>query len=211
MGFVVGETWANTNDDLRTYQRQGERQKTNVSALKLNQLKAESEQTMLKNMASLQSILHQAKENGPKPVQSPKGLDGAALFVSFSMPEALLFSLADEASRYRIPLVIKGLVDGDFKKTISTFARLQEKAKKQQLTLSGVSIDPIWFEQFDIQAVPALLVTSRSDDCKPQLRCSKQVFDVVYGNARIQKGLTLIAEKGELSLLAKSILEQRHV
>jgi len=143
------------------------------------------------------------------PMQSASGV---ILFISFSMPESLLFALSDEASELHIPVVINGLVDGDFKKTIETFERLNRHAKKANLHFEGLSIDPIWFQQFQIKSVPALVVTERPLDCKPQTICANQAFDVVYGNASLKKALTLIAEKGDVgSRIAQKILEDRHV
>ncbi len=126
----------------------------------------------------------------------------AILFVSFSMPEPLLLNLADEAAAMHIPVVIKGLKNNDFKQTVATFSRLSQQAQKQQLNFKGVSIDPHWFNQFHITAVPALVVSTDA-----------QTFDVVYGNASIKKGLELIAQRGEAptARIAKNILEQGHV
>lgn len=139
-------------------------------------------------------------------------VDGAVLFVSFSMPEDLLFSLADEASIFGIPVVLNGLVEGDFKKTIEHFSQLQKEAKKQHRTFSGVSIDPVWFEQFKVQKVPALVVSHRPSSCEAELVCAAQEYDIVYGNASIKDGLKLIARKGgSARALAQAILESGHV
>lgn len=139
-------------------------------------------------------------------------VDGAVLFVSFSMPEDLLFSLADEASIYGIPMVLNGLVEGDFKKTIERFSQLQKEAKKQHRTFSGVSIDPIWFEQFKVHKVPALVVSHRPSQCEAELVCAAQTYDIVYGNASVKDALKLIARKGESARgLAQTILENGHV
>jgi conjugal transfer pilus assembly protein TrbC len=139
-------------------------------------------------------------------------VDGAVLFVSFSMPEDLLFSLADEASIFGIPVVLNGLVEGDFKKTIEHFNQLKEEAKKQHRTFSGVSIDPVWFEQFKVQKIPALVVSHRPSSCEAEVVCAAQKYDIVYGNASIKDGLKLIARKGGVARsLAQTILENRHV
>lgn len=139
-------------------------------------------------------------------------VDGAVLFVSFSMPKELLFSLSDEAASFGMPVVLNGLIDGDFKKTIEQFNQLQQEAKKQHRQFSGVSIDPVWFEQFKVQQVPALVVSHRPSRCGVALVCASQTFDIVYGNASLKDALRLIARKGEAaSDLAKLILEQGHV
>ena len=115
--------------------------------------------------------------------------EGAFLFVSLSMPKPLLLSMAEEASRYKIPLIIKGLENGNFNQTLQTIYHLK---------LNGVSINPLWFEQFKITAVPALVVTENEN------------FDVVYGNQSIQKSLQLIAERGNAaSSLANDYLNDK--
>lgn len=164
-----------------------------------------STQNQLEQAGLINTVIANARQ-GLALKQKPKGADGAILFVSFSMPEALLYSLAEQAAFYDIPLVINGLVDGDFKKTIETFKRLN--AKNPQL--SGISIDPVWFTQFQINSVPALVVTDRPKNCLTQ-DCSLQPFDVVYGNARLKDALELIIKKGDAaSLRAKTILEHGH-
>ena len=99
-----------------------------------------------------------------------------------------------------------------FKQTVATFSRLSHEAQKQHLNFKGVSIDPVWFTQFNITAVPALVVSSRPASCHAASVCANQPFDVVYGNTQLKKGLEIIVDRGEnASLVAKKILEQGHV
>ena len=108
--------------------------------------------------------------------------------------------------------MINGLVEGDFKKTIETFKRLNADAKKQHLHFKGVSIDPVWFTQFHITSVPALVVTELPKACALAQDCEPQPFDVVYGNASLKNALELIAKKGEAApRRAQVILENGHV
>ena len=203
--------FANTNDDIAAMQKSGRAQAALVSHDRIETLKVLSEQNQSEHKTLIDTLMADAKSSLPDKKQA-QAADGAMLFVSFSMPEPLLFALADEAAAYNIPLVINGLVDGDFKQTIDTFARLTANAKKQSMTFQGVSIDPVWFQQFHIEAVPALVVTTRPETCEAQKVCANQTFDVVYGNAHVKKGLELIAERGESSnKLAQHILEKGHV
>jgi conjugal transfer pilus assembly protein TrbC len=209
---MIGLCFANTNDDIKAYQTESTRQKQTIKHVDLVALSKASLKNKAQNQAVIDSLFSQAKGSLPANKTGGKPADGAMLFVSFSMPEPLLFALADEAARFDIPLVIKGLVDGDFKKTINTFYKLQARAQKDQLVFSGVSLDPAWFEQFDIQAVPALVLTQAPSDFKSQKASNMQPFDVVYGNASIKNGLTLIAERGDAGqALARSLLEKAHV
>ena len=203
--------FANMNDDIAAMQNTGRAQAATVFHDRMDTLKVLSEQNQSEHKTLIDTLMAEAKSGLPDK-QRAQAATGAMLFVSFSMPEPLLFSLADEAATYNIPLVVNGLVDGDFKKTIDTFARLTANAKKQSLTFQGISIDPVWFQQFHIESVPALVVTTRPETCDAQTVCINQSFDVVYGNAHIKKGLELIAERGDAApKLAQKILEKGHV
>jgi len=202
--------FANTNDALRAYQAESEGVRALTSMTQIETLKAASIQTQSEHKGLIEPLI-QSMISGVQTKQKPQGADGAVLFVSFSMPESLLFAMTDEAARFNIPVVINGLVEGDFKKTIDTFKRLTLEAKKQGLNFKGVSIDPVWFSQFQITSVPALVVTVPPKTCVLASDCTNQPFDVVYGNARLKNSLELIAERGEVAARAKSILEEGHV
>ena len=206
----VGACMANTNDDIDAYRAQGAAQVRSVPQVTLDALKNKSQRASAENKTLIDTLMAQVTRGLPEN-KRPQAAEGAMLFVSFSMPEPLLFALADEAAVFNIPLVLNGLVEGDFKKTVNTFARLTKEAKKSHLNFQGLSIDPVWFQQFQIQSVPALVVTTRPGECAAQTVCSQQSFDVVYGNASIKKGLQWIAKRGVAApLMAKKILEQGH-
>ena len=147
------------------------------------------------NLGFLQKLLHQRRDNRSLRAGG-KAAQGAMLFVSFSMPEELLLSLCDEAARLDVPVILKGLVEGDFKKTLDAIGRLQDKAHKRHLRFDGLSLDPVWFEQFGIQSVPALVVTESVQGCESQSQCPNTGFDVVYGNVHLRRALSVIAEGG---------------
>lgn len=202
---------ANTNDDIATYLSQSKRQTSVIPSSTMDALRIKSSQTQSEHRTLIDTLMQNSKD-GLQDKQKPQGAKGAILFVSFSMPDSLLFALADEAAQFHIPVVINGLVKGDFKKTIETFKRLNDKAQKQHLNFKGVSIDPVWFSQFQITSVPALVVTEPLKACPQGQTCTNQPFDVVYGNASIKKGLELIAQKGDAApQLARTILENGHV
>lgn len=209
--FIATVCYANVNDLINETSQSAKEQQDTVSKETLARMSKESNQSYGQNQPLIDQIIQTTRQGLPQ-AQKGQYVDGAVLFVSFSMPEQLLFSLADEAAAYKIPVVINGLVDGDFKKTITEFSRLHDRAKKTQFTFKGVSIDPLWFEQFHITAVPALVVSKRPSTCGQQLLCKEQTFDVVYGNVSVKKGLELISNKGEsASEVAKDILEKGYV
>lgn len=209
--FLVGTSHANVNDFINEAADSGAQQKNSVSDDTLARFNAASNKSYAQNQTLIEQIIQSSRQSSPA-AQKGQYIDGAVLFVSFSMPEQLLFTLAQEAAAYKIPVVVNGLIDGDFKKTITTFSQLHDRAKKEKIAFNGVSIDPLWFEQFHITAVPALVVSKRPSSCGQQLLCREQTYDVVYGNASLKNSLQLIARKGETaSDLAQKILEKGHV
>jgi conjugal transfer pilus assembly protein TrbC len=106
-------------------------------------------------------------------------------FVSLGMPDQVLKAYFVEAHHLHIPVVIRGLYTTDTKAhPMGTFqetaARLFDLVKDKKL--GGVLINPLWFKQFNIQVVPALVVEKEKG------------FDVVYGNIPIKKQLTIIQD-----------------
>lgn len=106
--------------------------------------------------------------------------DEMAYFVSFSIPEKQLVVLMQAAERNNLPLYIRGLVNDDMKLTAKAIQYLAAK-----YGIQGINIDPIRFDYYGIQAVPALVK-----------RCGSK-FDVVYGNGTITHALELIEQQGE--------------
>lgn len=202
---------ANPIDGIGWLQGLSTQAESGVSSVTIDNAARASSQTQHDNRALIDSFINEAKL-GLQNKQAPQAAPDAILFVSFSMPESLLLTISDQAAQFNIPVVIKGLVNNDFKQTVATFSRLSHEAQKQHLNFKGVSIDPVWFTQFNITVVPALVVSYRPASCLASNICANQPFDVVYGNTQLKKGLELIAERGEdASLVAKKILEQGHV
>ena len=203
-------SYANINDDRAAISATSDSSKDILSTESLAVFQERSYQSQKNAKPFVDEVLKSARMHAPIR-QKPKATEGALLFVSFSMPEPLLLELADEAYALNIPLVIRGLVDNDFKKTIETFARLRDHAEKQHRHFDGLSVDPLWFAQFHIESVPALVLSPSLSVCDASRACDPR-FDVVYGNSQLKKGLSVIAERGDsASHLARNILEKGHV
>jgi conjugal transfer pilus assembly protein TrbC len=203
-------SYANINDDRAAISAANDASKDIHLTEALAVFREHSYQSQKDAKPFVDGVLKSARMHAPIR-QKPKATEGALLFVSFSMPEPLLLELADEAHALNIPLVIRGLVDNDFKKTIETFARLRDHAEKQHRHFDGLSVDPLWFAQFHIESVPALVLSPSLSACDASRACDPR-FDVVYGNSRLKKGLSVIAERGDsASQLARNILEKGHV
>lgn len=100
-----------------------------------------------------------------------------AVFVSFSMPEQLLQETLSESARLHIPAVLNGLHQNSMPKTVAKIMVLSKAIPNLNL-----QIDPTAFARFEIQQVPALVVSSDTG------------FDVMYGNLTLTEALKRIAE-----------------
>lgn len=198
--------FANQNDFFNGLQRKALNDTSSMSTQEKKDFKESAIQKRQQHLDYINQLMGAKKQqhNG----KGGKAADGAVMFVSFSMPDPLLVSLSEEAHDYDIPLVVRGLVENDFKKTLLRLASLKDYASAHNKTFHGISIDPVWFAQFNINAVPALVVTRRPVECEFQKQCLDQEFDVLFGNASVQKGLEVMADKSELfSDIAKSLLQ----
>lgn len=204
--------WANFNDEVNTYKAHEKTllagQQNQVSKLgRLSQVQIQ------KNLALVNHFISQAHGSYKQNLHAGgKAADGAILFVSFSMPKALILQMASQAEQYHIPVMLRGMVANSVPKTLQAIMDLKSAAKKVHQHFSGVGIDPVWFEQFHITAVPALVVTRRPAGCVAEKYCANQPFDVVYGNQSIEDSLYEIAQKGSAipRKVALELLEEAH-
>jgi len=138
--------------------------------------------------------------------EAEKGLpSGAYYFVSFSIPGEGLKQMIADAADFKLQTSVRGLIDGDWKKTADRMLQLvsnnvDEKHLNDLNALSanskgGVAIDPEAFTKYNITAVPALVV-----------RCDAG-YDVVSGNVTIKTQLERIAKGGECKDKARELLK----
>lgn len=123
------------------------------------------------------------------PIKNPQ----AIVFVSLGMPDLSLKQIIQDAERYQIPVVIRGLYENSFRKTAEKMFDLVKEKNK-----GGISINPLWFKKYNIKSVPAIVV---GQDYGAKT-------DVVYGNIPLKQALSIIAERGEVSDIARDILNR---
>ena len=85
---------------------------------------------------------------------------GLLIFVSFSMPEATLSKLVDQAARARASLVLRGLVNGSLRDTVE---RMQALIGTRHVS---VQIDPQAFDRFGVVRTPSFVLVR--DGARPQ-------------------------------------------
>lgn len=100
------------------------------------------------------------------------------VFVSFSMPEFALKTWMKEASTYDASVNIRGLIGNNFPVTIQTIQKLVKEDNNQ----GGINIDPVLFETYGVDKIPAVVVRQMPN----------QAFDVVYGTSSIREALQIM-------------------
>lgn len=101
--------------------------------------------------------------------QSQNGITAPIVFVSFSMPEEDIKNLINEMHKVKGGVVIRGLVDDDFKKTTLKIASLKTKDN------AGVLIDPTLFQLFDVKQVPTYVIPMQPiEPCIDKSKSCKQ-------------------------------------
>ncbi|MEI7412155.1 type-F conjugative transfer system pilin assembly protein TrbC [Pectobacterium aroidearum] len=137
--------------------------------------------------AFLDSMVKQQQEQGRD------AKEGAAYFVSFSIPEEGLRRMLGETHRYGIPAILRGMQDNDLKKTANTVLTLVRDGAPD-----GVQIDPTLFAKYAVRSVPSLVVFC------------EQGYDIIRGNLRLRQALEKISASGDCRLAAQKLLSFAH-
>lgn len=119
------------------------------------------------------------------------------LFLSLGMPTLVLRQYFKQAHLLHIPVVLRGMYEGNMHETGK---RLYDvlNPKEGKKIIGGAQIDPLWFRQYDIKVVPALVASVGFEN------------SVVFGNVPIKKQLQLIKQKSSYAPvreLASTFLE----
>jgi conjugal transfer pilus assembly protein TrbC len=83
------------------------------------------------------------------------------VFVSFTMPRPTLDRLVDQASRAHAVLVVRGLIDGSFMKTVQASRDLIGQRKV------AMKIDPQAFRRFSVQRAPTFVLVQDGAQLQP--------------------------------------------
>lgn len=105
------------------------------------------------------------------------------VFLSFSMPETSLLQWLIQCKQAGATPVIRGLIHNSFKDTMSVIAVLSKK------TGIGVQLDPILFQTFAINAVPAVVFIRETPSCPTNSDCLPPRFDSLFGDVSLDYAL----------------------
>jgi type-F conjugative transfer system pilin assembly protein TrbC len=134
------------------------------------------------------------------------------VFISFSMPEALIEDYIDEARIYGGVLVFRGLINNSFKQTVTKLKEIEgNNGKKSNIS---ITIHPHLFKLYDVKQVPAIVVSKdnlscilKYDDCSALYE-----YDKISGSVTIGYALEEFEKNGSslgLRRVAKEILDNK--
>ena len=142
------------------------------------------------------------------------------VFLSLGLPEAMIAQYLDDAVRFDAALVIRGLVDDDLTRTLAVMNGLLETHSKRTAGPNtgsqanrdnqhgvGIAIDPRAFEMFEVEQVPAIVLTETAYEHCDALGCPPPPrFDKVSGSVSVEAALALMADQGDLAEAAAARL-----
>jgi len=134
------------------------------------------------------------------------------VFISFSMPEALIEDYIKEARIYGGVLVLRGLINNSLKQTVAKLKEIEGSDEKKSNI--SITIHPHLFKIYNITQVPTIVVSKdnlacilKYDDCSTLYE-----HDKISGSITIGYALEEIAKNGSslgLRNVARGILSNR--
>jgi len=126
------------------------------------------------------------------------------IFISFSMPEEDLRGFLREAAKTGSPVVLRGMVENSMKRTVERLGILLGKDKSPNTGPSpALAIDPTLFERFEIDKVPAFVLTTDAVDPCTSAGCPTPDHLKLAGDVSLDYALGVMARESKPSTLAQ--------
>lgn len=188
-------------DLLHPFQSSGYHEKEILDLQKDSLKKVES---LLENK-DFQAVVADLQDKIPTLQNSPP-IRGQAqgellIFVSFSMGEKALLNIAEEAQLYGATLVLRGLKERSYKKTVLALQKIINK------TGQGFVIDPELYTLFEIQAAPTFILT-KPFQINAAERTQTPLHDKLRGHVSLHYALERFAKEGDLKETAHALLDR---
>lgn len=198
---IVRENQQQVEDLTHIYKPLVEENKKQVSKLEPEhrQIIKQAEQSYIKHAQNIEvekgSILSEVIENIKNlDLEEKKGKNkGILIFVSFSMPKSLLWSYQEQAKLYGARVVIRGLVDNDFKKTVQAMDLGDSK-------IMTLDVNPMLFKDYYIESVPSIVIAGYEG--------SKSLEDKFTGTISLTYALEESMVRGHQKEFSSKILKQ---
>ena len=116
------------------------------------------------------------------------------IFVSFAMPEATLQRLVDQASGAGATLVLRGLINGSIRDTVT---RMQALIGGRRV---AVQIDPEAFDRYGIASTPTFVVVmevTRTEDCSSRACNPSRPFSKVAGDVTLDYAMRQLGQASQ--------------
>ena len=200
LGLSCSLAFADVNDYIKQVKKQKKEILSTYSKQDLNYIVDKATHKSQAYAQLAKDLGRSAYENNPyiNGQDKPKlPEDGVIIFASFSMSTDNIHQLLQASYKYQIPVVIRGFVNGSLPKTEKMLMKAMHYGKNDQSKV-GVAINPLWFREFNIKAVPAFVSFHRPLDCmNPDEVCKGERYDIVKGNIPVASALDILATRGK--------------
>ena len=173
-----------------------------------NDLTNSSIDTVWQNLKNIFKSQEQSEIAGSSELRDKTGrgrqFSGLYIFVSQSMPQALLKNYLHEANKYGGVLVLKGLPQGSFKELAKFVTDITGTSDNTGDIEANIQIDDEAYDKFNVVVVPTI-VLSLSSDYHP-LESTDFKFDKMVGNVGVKYSLEEFSNSGELKEEARRLL-----
>ena len=129
---------------------------------------------------------------------------GLYIFVSQSMPQALLKNYLHEANKYGGVLVLKGLPQGSFKELAKFVTDITGTSDNAHDIEANIQIDDEAYDKFNVVVIPTIVLSQESD--YHPLESTDFKFDKMVGNVGVKYSLEEFSNSGELKEEARRLL-----
>jgi conjugal transfer pilus assembly protein TrbC len=132
---------------------------------------------------------YRAIEDGGAAGALPSSGPALLVFVSFTLPQATLARLVEQAAEARATLVLRGLVNGSLTQTV---ARAQSLIGSRQVAFQ---IDPLAFDRFGVTQVPSFVLLRRGTEahsCEAGSCFAADAFVLAAGDVSVRYALEFI-------------------
>lgn len=160
----------------------------------------------LQNNPAFQEIVTELQTNTPEKSTASedprKDLKSELyIFLSFSMGEKAILNLAQETKRFGATLVLRGFIEGSYRKTAQALQIIITK------TGQGVLIDPELYSLFNITAVPTFVLTKPFNLMAAE-RVQTPIHDKLQGHVSVRYALEQFEQQGDLKQEARLLLKK---
>ncbi len=135
-------------------------------------------------------------ENGSQAAAMTPGKAGprVLIFVSFAMPEATLQRLVDQAARAGATLVLRGLINGSIRDTVT---RMQALIGSRRV---AVQIDPEAFDRYGIEMTPTFVLVMQgagNEPCTSRACSSSRQSVKVAGDVTLDYAMQYLSRRSQ--------------